>query len=165
MKKLILTFFIISLALFMGCSKETTIGSNNKTVSKSSNHSAIVSDKKNSNTDKIYKSSRELSNIVLNRINNNQQLSNSELKQMNDYIATYNPLLQNNMDKSESIIINSTISENNNLNSYINILSNKSKYTEVAKSSGLTYDSLLKSYKDMTIQDCNNCLNELKNAN
>ena len=113
-------------------------------------------------SDDLYKESATCSKIILNRINNNQQLNNTEQKQVDDYIKRGDLLLDNETNNYDWRIICAIKAAKTDLDEYFTILNNKTKYTAEAKKNNATYAEFLKSRKDVIIAWCNNCVSTIK---
>ena len=149
MKKIVSSCVILILLLLAeGCSSNT--GS-------ISSASAGITDSNN-----FYKESATCSKIILNRINNNQQLNNTEQKQVDDYIKRGDLLLDNETNNYDWRIICAIKAAKTDLDEYFTILNNKTKYTAEAKKNNATYAEFLKSRKDVIIAWCNNCVSTIK---
>lgn len=149
MKKIISSCLILILSLSVG-------GCTSGTASNTS------TSKKITDSNNLYKESATCSKIILNRINNNQQLNDTEQKEIGDYIKKGDLLLDNETNNYDWRIICSIKAANTDLDEYFTILNNKTKYTAEAKKNNETYDEFVKSRKDLIVAWCNDCVSTIK---
>jgi len=155
-----ISVFLISLLLLVsGCNYKTTTKDNKTVTIATDTISNINFNNKNSS---FYKESEACSTIILDRINKNEKLNDTEQKKINDYILKGDLILDQGTNNYDWLVIVSIKAANKYIGEYFDALENKEKYTAIAKATNKTYDEFVKFEKSLISTWCEKCFSVIK---